>query len=123
VQFNPNSLSAKEMETRLNEMISQTDGIIEFLKSKHVRLDKYILFLKLAAKQSLLFTCDKKSFQRWLRIYPESNKYIWFYPSLPLHLRIVGGCTSLRLWLLVDIWIQAKKWYLSHAGVKTQGNI
>ena len=111
VQYNPNSLSVKDLESRLNDMIQQTDGIIEFLHSRHVRMDKHIHYLKLATKQTLLFTCDKSVFRKWLQIYPESNNYIWSYPSLPFHLRIVGGCTSLRLWPLIDLWIWIKKWY------------
>ena len=110
VQYNPNSLSTKQLNKKLHEMLRQTDGIIEFLKDKNVQLDKYIHYLKLAAKQTLLFTCDKDSFRRWLQIYPESNRYIWFYPSLPFHLRVVGGCTAMRLWPLIDLWIQVKKW-------------
>ena len=39
-----------------------------------------------------------------------SNSYIWSYPSLPLHLRIVGGCTAIRLWPVIDLWVWTKKW-------------
>ena len=111
IQYNLHSLSVKNLDKRLHDMMRQTDGIIEFLNSRNVRMDKHIHYLKLATKQTLLFTCDKILFRKWLQIYPESNKYIWSYPSLPLHLRIVGGCTTLKLWPLIDLWIWLKKWY------------
>jgi len=111
VQCNPNALTVQNYEKKLEEMIINTNGIIEFLKEKNIQWHKYISYLKLGAKRGLLITCDKKLFQRWLQIYPESNKYIWFYPSLPLHLRIVGGCTSIKLWPLIDFWIWMKKLY------------
>ena len=109
VQYNPHALSVKNLEKRLNEMIRQAEGIIAFLNGKDVQLDRHIHYLKLATKQNLLFTCDKSSFRKWLTIYPESNNYIWIYPSLPFHLRIVGGCTAMRLWPLIWLWIQIKK--------------
>ena len=113
VHYNVNSLSVQNHEQRLNEVIQNTDGIIEFLKEKNLRLDKHIHYLKLAAKQTLLFTCDKSAFRQWLQIYPESSPYIWSYPSLPFHLKMVGGFTALRLWPLVDLWIGLKKWHIS----------
>ena len=109
VQYNLHSLSVKNLDKRIHDMMRQTDGIIEFLNSRNVRMNKHIHYLKLAAKQTLLFTCDKNSFRQWLQIYPESNIYIWSYPSLPLHLRIVGGCTYLKIWPLIDLWIYVKK--------------
>jgi len=118
VQYNPNSVSGKRLATRIDEMIIQTDGIIEFLKDNNVYLDKYIHYLKLACKQNLLFTCKINSFRKWLQIYPESNPYIWSYPSLPLHLRIVGGFTALRLWPLINLWILLKRIFSKHPRVK-----
>ena len=109
-QYNDNAQGALNLDKKLDEIIRNTDGIIDFLEDKHLPLDKYIHYLKLAAKQTLLFTCDKSSYRKWLQIYPESNKYTWSYPSLPLHLRIIGGCTTLRLWPLIDLWIWMKKW-------------
>ena len=109
VQYNPNSYSKQDYEKKLAEMIRNTNGMIEFLKDKGVRLEKYFNYLKLGAKRGLLFTYDKRSFQRWRQIYPESNKYIWSYPVLPLHLRIVGGCISILPWPLIDIWVLIKK--------------
>ena len=111
IQSNPNALGMLDLKKKLDGIIKNTNGIIAFLQDKNLQLDKQIHYLKLAAKQTLLFTCDKSSFKEWLQIYPESNNYIWFYPSLPFHLRIVGGCTSLRLWPLIDLWIWIKKWY------------
>ena len=108
VQYNPNS-SSIHYEKLLSGLLVNAEGIIEFLKDKHIQIDRHIHYLKLAAKKNLLFTCDKSSFRKWLQIYPESNSYIWSYPSLPLHLRIVGGCTALKLWPLVDLWIWIKK--------------
>ena len=109
VQYNTNAQGAQNLGKKLDEIIKNTDGIIEFLQEKNLPLDKHIHYLKLAAKQTLLFTCVKSSFREWLQIYPESNNYIWSYPSLPLHLRIVGGCTALKLWPLIDLWIWIKK--------------
>ena len=108
VQYNPNSTSVY-YERIMSGIMKNTEGIIEFLKDKHLQIDKHINYLKLASKQNLLFTCDKSSFRKWLQIYPESNKYIWSYPSLPFHLRMIGGCTTLKLWPLVDLWIWIKK--------------
>jgi glycosyltransferase involved in cell wall biosynthesis len=108
VQFNPNS-SSVYYERIMNGIMKNTEGIIEFLQDNHIQIDKHIHYLKLAAKKNLLFTCDKSSFRKWLQIYPESNKYIWSYPSLPFHLRMIGGCTTLKLWPLVDLWIWIKK--------------
>ena len=109
MQGNPNALGMLNLQKKLDGIIKNTNGIIEFLKDKNLPIAKQIHYLKLAAKQTLLFTCDKDSFRKWPEIYPESNQYIWSYPSLPLHLRIVGGCTALRLWPLIDLWILIKK--------------
>jgi glycosyltransferase involved in cell wall biosynthesis len=109
VQYNSNSLSVTNMDKRLTEMIRQTDGMIEFLKDKPVQFDKQISYLKLAAKQTLLFSCDKRTYHKWRQIYPESNRHIWSYSALPVHLRLIGGCVSLKLWPLVNLWIWAKK--------------
>jgi len=109
VQYNPNALTVQDYNRKLDEMIRNTDGIIEFLKNKGVRMEKYFNYLKLGAKRGLLFTSDKRSFQRWRQIYPESNMYMWTYPVLPLHLRIVGGCISILPWPLIDLWVLAKK--------------
>jgi glycosyltransferase involved in cell wall biosynthesis len=116
VQYNENALTGEKYKMKLSDILRQTEGIIEFLESKNLRLKKHINYLKLAAKQTLLFTCEKDMFRMWLNIYPESNKYIWFYPSLPFHLRMLGGCTSLRLWPLIDLWIWMKKRHASHNG-------
>jgi glycosyltransferase involved in cell wall biosynthesis len=109
IQYNPHALSIQNYERKLNEMIIHTNGIIAFLQERNVYLDKYFNYLKLGAKRGLLFTSDKKSFQRWRQIYPEANKYMWNYPVLPFHLRIVGGCISILPWPLIDLWVLVKK--------------
>ena len=109
VQYNPNSYTKQNYENKLAEMIRNTNGMIKFLQDKGVHLEKHFNQLKLGAKRGLLFTFDKKSFQRWRQIYPESNKYMWSYHVLPFHLRIVGGCISILPWPLIDLWILMKK--------------
>jgi len=111
VQYNPYSQGSENLEKKLAEIVNNTNRIIEFLQDKNLHVEKQIHFIKVAAKQTLLYTCDKSAFRKWLQIYPESNRYIWFYPSLPFHLRMVGGFTSIRLWPLIDCWIWVKKMY------------
>ncbi|WP_455972765.1 glycosyltransferase family 2 protein [Bacteroides congonensis] len=109
--YNQGSLSNNLPAAKLDELLTNCDGIITFIKERC--LDKVLAveaeILKLAAKQILLFTLDKSNFKRWREIYPEANKYIWKHTSLPFHLRFIGWCAYRRLWIMVDLWIFLKK--------------
>jgi glycosyltransferase involved in cell wall biosynthesis len=109
VQYNTNSLSAGTLDKKLDEMLRNTEGIIDFLADKDVQLEKEINYLKLAAKKTLLFTIDTQNFARWKQIYPESNKQIWSYSALPLYHRFLAWCVSCNIWFVIDIWIFCKK--------------
>jgi len=111
VHYNTNSLCANYTVKRINETTGNAESIIQFLADNGVRqkLDRHINYLKLAAKKSLLFATNKNSFLRWRELYPESNKYIWSYSALPLHLRLIGWCTSNGMWPVIHLWIYFKK--------------
>lgn len=112
IQYNTNSIGSSSLsEKKLHDIIENTNTIEIFLREQQAIhfYEKEIYLLKLAAKQNLLFTCDKKNFEEWRRIYPESNKYITEFRALPAHLRIIGWATAHRIWPLVDLWIFLKR--------------
>ncbi|MCP1252931.1 glycosyltransferase [Elizabethkingia sp. S0634] len=112
IQYNANSIGSSTLnEKKLSDIIENTDTIESFLTEKKVShlYEKEMFFLKLAAKQNLLFTCDKKNFEKWRSIYPESNRYIMKFKALPSHLRLIGWAVTYGIWPLVDLWIYLKR--------------
>ncbi|OPC58332.1 glycosyltransferase family 2 protein [Elizabethkingia miricola] len=112
IQYNANSIGSRALnEKKLSDIIENTNTIEFFLTEKKVShlYEKEVSFLKLAAKQNLLFTCDKNNFEEWKVIYPESNKYIMKFKALPIHLRIIGWATTHEIWPLVDLWVYLKR--------------
>jgi len=109
-QNNDNSMSLNLNEKKFNEILYNTDDIVNFFKEKQInKYDEEINILKLASKQTLLFTLKKSNFKKWRAIYPESNEYILKFTSLPLHLRLLGFIITKKLWILADLWIFLKK--------------
>ncbi|WP_162274771.1 glycosyltransferase family 2 protein [Elizabethkingia ursingii] len=112
IQYNANSIGSSTLnEKKLSDIIENTNTIESFLTEKKVSnlYEKEMFFLKLAAKQNLLFTCDKENFEKWRGIYPESNKYIMKFKALPFHLRLIGWAVTYGIWPLVDLWIYLKR--------------
>ncbi|MGJ1262579.1 glycosyltransferase family 2 protein [Sphingobacterium spiritivorum] len=108
-QDNTKSLGKSLNHKKLSDIISNTNATVQFIKAQEG--DQYaheINLLKLAAKQTLLFTCNKESFIKWREIYPESNPYILKFKALPFHLRVLGWATSNRIWGLINVWIYLK---------------
>ncbi|WP_321480790.1 glycosyltransferase family 2 protein [uncultured Bacteroides sp.] len=109
-QYNMNSISVSAATPKITEILGNAESLILFLKEKEIPgIDRYLNHLKLAAKQTLLFATDRHSFIQWRRLYAESNRYIWSYSALPLHLRFIGWCTSLGIWPIIDFWIYLKR--------------
>jgi hypothetical protein len=110
VQYNANALHRDNTLLRLREMQQNMYGIIRYLKENQIKgIGREINYLKLATKQIYLTASDIQSFRLWRTIHPESNRYIWSYSALPMHLRLVGGVASLKLWPLVNLWIWMKR--------------
>lgn len=110
VQYKSDSLSSVKNDKRLKGIFMNTSFIIDFLE-KHGDTDTYkneIQILKLAAKQTLLFTLDLNNFKKWQAIYPESNADILSFSALPLHLRIVGWFSAQEIWPVVKFWLLLK---------------
>src|SRR5690606_24019853 len=110
VQYNSSSLSKGNDQKKLNEILQNATGILDFLSDKKISgLDNEINILKLAAKQTLLFTLQKEAFIRWKNIFPEANSYIWSFTALPVHLRFLGWCADHNIWSVIYIWIYSKR--------------
>src|SRR5690606_8458875 len=110
VQYNTEALSLMNLTKRLNELRSSCEFIINYLDREAV--NRYVYeynYLKLAAKQNLLFSKEKSSFLLWKTIYPESNAYIMSFKALPLHLRILGWCCEKNLKFIIQIYLFLKK--------------
>ncbi|MFZ4863873.1 glycosyltransferase family 2 protein [Sphingobacterium sp. Mn56C] len=110
IQYNTNSLVTGISEKKIKDMLVNTDFIISFLtQNRPGFFDKEIMFLKLAAKKTLLFSLDIESFKSWRRLYAEANPYIMSFKKLPLHLRFLGWASANGVWPVVRLYIQAKK--------------
>lgn len=109
-QENISSLGREINSKKLTSIFSNISQIESFLKKQQdERFTTELIYLKLAAKQTLLFTCDIKNFKKWLTTYPETNSYILSYKSLPIHLRLLGFMTTKKLWIFIRFWILVKK--------------
>ncbi|MCT3960284.1 glycosyltransferase family 2 protein [Elizabethkingia anophelis] len=110
IQYNSHSIGSSLSEKKLQDIIENTNATELFLKENNIlqTYESEVYFLKLAAKQTLLFTCEKENFKKWIYIYPESNKYIMKFKSLSLHLRLLGWAALNRIWILIDLWIFMK---------------
>jgi len=110
IQYNSHSIGSSLSEKKIQDIIENTNATELFLKENNILhvYETEIYFLKLAAKQTLLFTCEKENFKKWIYIYPESNKYIMKFRSLPFHLRLLGWAALNRIWILIDLWIFMK---------------
>ncbi|MCL1671536.1 glycosyltransferase family 2 protein [Elizabethkingia ursingii] len=110
-QCNSSSIgSGGYSDKKLKEIIINTDSIIDFLDRKQADVSENdINMLKLASKQTLLFTTDKSKFKEWTLLYPESNRNIMGYKSLPIHLRLLGWSSWKGLWFIVSLWTIIKK--------------
>lgn len=111
VQYNSASLATIRNEKQLADIIANTQSTIDFLHDvgAEERYKDQIQILKLACKQTLLFSTDRKSFRKWRELYPESNDDILRFKQLPLHLRFLGKAASMKLWPLIDAWIFMKR--------------
>jgi len=97
-------------QKKINDTTTNINKTIAFFKEKNItKYNKEFNILKLISKQILLYTLDKNDFRKWRDIFPESNKYILNFSSLPLHLRLLGFAISKKLWILTDLWIFLKK--------------
>lgn len=111
IQYNSDSLCVSRVFTGLRDTIGNADGIIYFLAQNGIRwkFEKQVNFLKLAAKKNLLTTTNRYTFMRWRLVYPEANRYILSYRSLPLRLRLIGWCAAHGVWVVIHFWILLKK--------------
>lgn len=108
-QENVNSLVKGISIKKLQEIILNVVKIEKFLnKQKDKRFIEQIQILKLASKQTLLFTTQIDSFKKWNDIFPEVNHKIIKFKSLPFHLRLVGFCAANRYWNIIKLWVQLK---------------
>lgn len=109
-QENISSLGREVNSKKLTSIFSNISQIESFLKNqKDYRFTTELIYLKLAAKQTLLFTCDINNFKKWLTTYPETNSYILSFKSLPIHLRLLGFLSTKKLWIFIRLWILMKK--------------
>lgn len=109
-QENKNSLGNISLNKKINQIIFNCDRVIEYLNKNYENLFKIeINYLKLAAKQNLLFTTDIKYFYNWESIYRESSKYILKFRALPIHLRVLGFLCFLKQWWAARMYIFIKK--------------
>lgn len=111
VQYNVNSIGSCTLsEKKLSDIMVNTNAIEHFLREQRVvaLYEKEVFLLKLAAKQTLLFICDRKSFGQWRDTYPEANKYIMSFKVLPIHLRLIGWAAMHGIWPIIDLWIFIK---------------
>ena len=108
VQYNAASLCAGFAVEGLHDTIGNTESIICFLSQKGMHSNE-LNYLKLAAKRNLLVGTSRRSFIRWRLIYPEANKYILSYRTLPMRLRLVGWFAAHKWWTMVNFWIFFKK--------------
>ncbi|KUY16962.1 hypothetical protein BAZ12_20080 [Elizabethkingia miricola] len=111
IQYNSHSIGSNLCEKKLQDIIENTNRTEFFLKENNIlhTYKKEIRFLKLAAKQTLLFTCEKENFEKWVNIYPDSNKYIMKFKALPFHLRLLGWAAAKRIWPVIDLWTYVKR--------------
>jgi len=102
-------LSLRTIQQRI--VSANTQSTIDFLHDVGAEepFKDQIQILKLASKQTLLFSTDRKSFRKWRELYPESNDDILRFKQLPLHLRFLGKAASMKLWPLIDAWIFMKR--------------
>ncbi|MEN5058409.1 glycosyltransferase family 2 protein [Sphingobacterium kitahiroshimense] len=104
------SISRTLNEKGLRDMTCNVAVITDFLQAQAgEQYAQELLILKLAAKQTLLFSHDMNSFKQWRNRYPESNSAIFRFRALPLHLRFLGWCSTRRLWVLIRIWLVLKQ--------------
>lgn len=109
-QGNENSLGSKSLEKKISQIVNNCNRIIEYLnKNYRTVFDVEINYLKLASKQTLLFTTEIQNFYSWENLYREANKYILKFSSLPLHLRIIGYSCAYRQWWIAHLYINIKK--------------
>lgn len=110
-QDNEMSLCNSISSRKLDELLTNCEGILSFIEERGLSRKLFLEtnIVKLAAKQTLLFTLDKRQFERWRTIYPEANKYIWKYTSFPWRLRFIGWCASKRMGGIISLWIFLKK--------------
>ena len=111
VQYNKNSVCAREILAGLNDTVGNAESICSFLVQKGIcnKVSKEMNYLKLGAKRNLLTTTHLSSFIRWRLIYPEANRYIMTNRALPLHLRLIGWFAANGWWMIVKCWIFLKK--------------
>lgn len=111
VQYNNLSLASIRNEKQLSDIIANTESIIDFLKDQSAldRFEDQVQMLKLASKQTLLFSVCRSSFRKWRELFPESNDEIWNFKKLPIHLRLLGKMASFKLWPIIDFWILLKR--------------
>lgn len=109
-QNNKTSLGSRSLQIKLSQILFNTNRVITYLSTNYGDLYKEDFnYLKLAAKQSLLFTTDIANFYEWEGIYRESNQYILKFTPLPIHLRILGWCCAKRQWWLAHLYVNIKK--------------
>jgi len=76
-QTNENAFTQTTTETHLEELKHNINDINVFLQRKYNRdINDYICFFKLNAKLNFLISNDKKSYEKWLDLFPEANEYI-----------------------------------------------
>lgn len=108
-QDNINSLGRNLNNKKLADIFNNTDATVQFFEDQQAHQYTHeINFLKLAAKQTLLFTCNIESFIKWREIYRESNRYIMKFKALPFHLRVLGWAATNKKWALINVWIFLK---------------
>lgn len=114
-QENVGSISKGKIQKKLYQILTNTNEVIGFLQYKFAhKYDVDLVGLKLAAKQTLLFTTDLDNFKTWRLTYPETNSAILSMEQLPLHLRAIGYFSYRQWWLLIRLWIFCKrsvKWF------------
>lgn len=110
VQYNATSLSKVNPEQVFKDISESTVAIIDFLSMNNVvGLEEEINIFKLVSKKKLLSALDIESFKRWRIIFPESNRFIWRYTTLPIHLRLIGWFASIKFWLGIKFYLFLKK--------------
>lgn len=101
-QMNESSLTKEVSERHLTQVVKNLQELESYVKKTKGRdLDESLHFLKLNIKLPLLMSDRSSSFEKWKRIFPESDSYIMKNKMLPLRTRMVQWFAAKgQFWLL-----------------------
>lgn len=105
VKLNTEAFSNSMTERKLDDIIYNTESVIEFLKSHLPGLgDEYISMFKLNVKLPFLVSGKKEQFELWKSWYPESNAYAMCNRNLPFRTRLLQYMAAHGCWWYVRLY-------------------